>query len=74
MTLFGILISSHNKEGVDISMRKDITIEKIMLGGEKVNKSELARQYGCCWRTIDKRLNPDKYKKEKKTRIYMFIL
>ena len=74
MTLFGILISSHNKEGVDISMRKDITIEKIMLGGEKVNKSELARQYGCCWRTIDKRLNPDKYKKEKKTRIYMSIL
>ena len=55
-------------------MRKDITIEKIMLGGEKVNKSELARQYGCCWRTIDKRLNPDKYKKEKKTRIYMSIL
>ena len=55
-------------------MRKDITIEKIMLGGEKMNKSELARQYGCCWRTIDKRLNPDKYKKEKKTRIYMSIL
>ena len=26
-------------------MRKDITIEKIMLGGKKVNKSELARQY-----------------------------
>ena len=46
-------------------MRKDITIEKIMLGGEKVNKSALARQYGCCWRTIDRRLNPDKYKKEK---------
>ena len=55
-------------------MRKDITIEKIMLGGEKMNKSELARQYGCCWRTIDKRLNPDKYKKEKKTRIYTSIL
>ena len=29
-------------------MRKDISIEKIMLGGEKVNKSALARQYGCC--------------------------
>ena len=26
---FDILILSHNKEGVDISMRKDITIEKI---------------------------------------------
>lgn len=51
-------------------MRKDITIEKIMLGGEKMNKSELSRQYGCCWRTIDRRLNPDKYKKEKVIRIY----
>ena len=47
-------------------MRKDITIEKIILGGEKVNKSSLARQYDCCWRTIDRRLNPDKYQKEKK--------
>ena len=51
-------------------MRKDITIEKILNGGEKVNKAALARQYGCCWRTIDKRLNPNKYKKEKKIRIY----
>lgn len=55
-------------------MRKDITIEKIMLGGEKVNKSALARQYGCCWETIDRRLNPNKYKKEKKVRIYKSIL
>ena len=51
-------------------MRKDITIEKIIIGGEKVNKSELARQYDCCCRTIDRRLNPEKYKKEKKKRIY----
>ena len=64
---------SHNGRSV-ISMRKDITIEKIMLGGEKVNKSELARQYGCCWETIDRRLNPDKYKKDKKIRIYTSIL
>ena len=56
--------------GVDISIRKDITIEKILLEGDKVNKSELARQYGCCWETIDRRLNPDKYKKERKQRIY----
>jgi len=70
MALFDILILSHSKEGVDISMRKDITIEKILNGGEKVNKAALARQYGCCWRTIDKRLNPNKYKKEKKIRIY----
>ena len=55
-------------------MRKDTTIEKIMLGGEKVNKSALTRQYGCCWETIDRRLNPDKYKKEKKIRTYNSIL
>ena len=51
-------------------MRKDIKIENMNIGGEKVNKSALARQYGCCWETIDRRLNPDKYKKEKKVRIY----
>ena len=55
-------------------MRKDITIEKLTLGGEKLNKSAIARQYNCCWRTIDKRLNPDKYKKDKKTRIYKSML
>ena len=51
-------------------MRKDITIEKLTLGGEKVNKSALARQYGCCWETIDRRFNPNKYKRDKKLRIY----
>ena len=56
-------------------MRKDITIQKIMVGGENItNKSALARQYGCCWETIDRRLNPEKYKKEKKTRIYKSML
>ena len=55
-------------------MRKDITIEKLMLGGEQVNKTALAKQYGCCWRTIDKRLNPEKYKKEKKQRVYTSML
>ena len=55
-------------------MRKDITFEKITLGGEKMNKSALARQYGCCWETIDRRLNPDKYKKRRKIRIYNSIL
>ena len=51
-------------------MRKDITTNILVDGGEKINKSALARQYGCCWRTIDRRLNPEKYKKEKKERIY----
>lgn len=55
-------------------MRKDITIEKLMLGGKKVNKTALAKQYGCCWRTIDKRLNPEKYKKERKSRVYTSML
>ena len=55
-------------------MRKDITIEKLMLGGEKVNKTALAKQYGCCWRTIDKRLNPEKYRREKKHRLYTSML
>lgn len=55
-------------------MRKEITIEKFDLGGEKINKSELARQYGCCWRTIDRRLNPEKYHKEKTKRIYKSML
>ena len=50
-------------------MIKDITIERIMLGGNKVNISETARQYGCCWRTIDRRLHPEKYKHEKKKSI-----
>lgn len=55
-------------------MRKDITIEKLMLGGEKVNKSSLVRQYGCCWKTIDRRLNPEKYQMERKVGIYTSIL
>lgn len=51
-------------------MRKDITIEKLLLGGERINKSALARQYNCCWRTIDRRLNPQKYQKNSKIRTY----
>ena len=53
-------------------MRKDITIEKLMLGGEKVNKTALAKQYGCCWKTIDKRFNPENIKKKK--RVYSSML
>jgi len=55
-------------------LRKDITVEKLMLGGKKMNKSALARQYGCCWETIDRRLNPDKYKTEHKKRVYSSML
>ena len=55
-------------------MRKDIRVEKLMEGGAKINKSALARQYNCCWKTIDRRLNPDKYKTLKKKREYTSIL
>ena len=55
-------------------MRIDITKDKLLIGGEKVNKSELARRYNCCWETIDRRLNPEKYFKERKVRIYNSIL
>lgn len=55
-------------------MRKDISVETLSRKeGIRLNKSKLARQYGCCWKTIDRRLNPEKYKKkcsEKKKRIY----
>ena len=51
-------------------MRKDITVEKIIRGGKTVNKSELARQYGGCWRTIDRKLNPEKYKTSSNKRSY----
>ena len=55
-------------------MRKDITVERLTNGGEKVNKSVLARQYNCCWETIDRRLNLKKYRKEKKIRVYTLKL
>ena len=70
---FDILIISHHKKD-EVSMRKDITVEKLKLGGTKVNKTQLARQYNCCWETIDRRLNPEKYQKETKERIYTSML
>ena len=56
-------------------MRKDITVENFYgKEGEKVNVSSLARQYNCCWLTMDKRIHPEKYKHERKKRIYTSIL
>ena len=52
-------------------MRKDIIVENLIKKeGKKVIKSALARQYSCCWRTIDRRLNTSKYNFEKNKRIY----
>ena len=66
MTVFLIHLYHLIIEGFDVGMKKDITIEKLLLGGERINKSALARQYNCCWRTIDRRLNPQKYQKDLK--------
>ena len=56
-------------------MRKDIIVENFCgKEGEKVNVSSLARQYNCCWLTMDKRIHPEKYKHERKKRIYTSIL
>ena len=52
-------------------MRKDITISNInMKEGVKINISETARKYNCCWRTIDRRIHPEKYKTDRKKREY----
>lgn len=53
-------------------MRKDITHETVYRKeGEKLNVSAKAREFGCCWRTMDKRIHPERYKSEKKRkRIY----
>lgn len=52
-------------------MRKDIENKIYMMGGgEFVNKSEIARRFGCSWITVDRKINPDKYRKERKTRKY----
>ena len=56
-------------------MRKDITEENCKgKEGEKMNVSELARQYGCCWLTANKRVHPEKYPKKENTRVYTSIL
>lgn len=51
-------------------MRRDVENQIYMIGGEILNKSEIARRLGCSWKTVDRKINPDKYAKEKKQRIY----
>lgn len=51
-------------------MRKDVENLIQMIGGEIVNKSEVARRLGCCWKTVDRKVNPDKYKATKTKRVY----
>ena len=51
-------------------MRKDVENQIYMLGGEILNKSEVARRFGCSWKTVDRKINPTKYAKEKKKRTY----
>ena len=52
-------------------MRKDIENQIYMMGGEMMNKSEIARRFGCSWKTVDKKINPSKYSKEKSKRTYI---
>ena len=51
-------------------MRKDVENQIYMIGGEIVNKSEMARRYGCSWKTVDRKINPRKYERPKKPRKY----
>lgn len=51
-------------------MRKDVENEIRMIGGEIINKSEIARRFGCSWKTVDRKINPTKYKKGQKKRAY----
>ena len=51
-------------------MRKDVENQIYMIGGEILNKSEVARRFGCSWKTVDRKINPTKYTKDKKQRTY----
>ena len=51
-------------------MRKDVENQIYMLGGEILNKSEIAIRFGCSWKTVDRKINPSKYAKDKKKRTY----
>lgn len=55
---------------------KTIKEEKIitMKGSDKINISATAKSYGVCWRTIDRKIHPERYKHSKKKRIYKSIL
>ncbi len=52
-------------------MRRDVENQIYKLGGgDIVNKSEVARRLGCSWKTVDRKINPEKYNKNKKEREY----
>lgn len=51
-------------------MRKDVENQIYMIGGEILNKSEVARRFGCSWKTVDRKINPSKYTKVKKQRAH----
>ena len=45
-------------------MRRDVENQIYKLGGgDIVNKSEVARRLGCSWKTVDRKINPEKYNK-----------
>ena len=51
-------------------MRRDVENQIYMIGGDIVNKSEVARRFGCSWKTVDRKVNPDKYSKKTTERVY----
>ena len=51
-------------------MRRDVENQIYMMGGEILNKSEVARRLGCSWKTVDRKINPTKYATNKKKRTY----
>lgn len=51
-------------------MRRDVENQIYMIGGDIVNKSEVARRFGCSWKTVDRKINPDKYSKTITKRVY----
>ena len=57
-------------KGCGYIMRKDVENQIYMIGGNFVNKSEIARRFDCSWKTVDRMINPTKYSKDKKKRIY----
>ena len=51
-------------------MRRDVENQIYMIAGDIVNKSEIARRFGCSWKTVDRKINPDKYSKTITKRAY----
>ncbi len=52
-------------------MRRDVENQIYMMGGEILNKSEVARRLGCSWKTVDRKINPTKYATNRKKNVHI---